>query len=140
VSEDQLLDKSMSDGDATEKRRRADSGGTFDDGQVAILNNNGVPASEQSPTPQNIQQAVANGQGVITNHDVSTLWGPGNTGFHAINVVGIQYDGNGNPINVITIDTGQRPPNNCPRIVPYNQYVNSIRPGQNMAVTNGKVW
>jgi uncharacterized Zn-binding protein involved in type VI secretion len=137
ISEDQLLDQSMANGDASNKRNRADSGGTTPSDRQNILANNGVPSSLQDQSMDNIMQAVAEKKGVITSHDAGTLWGTSDTGGHAINVIGVQYDENGNPINVITNDTGAGV---CNNVVPINQYQGSLRSGVKMNVTNNPIY
>jgi uncharacterized Zn-binding protein involved in type VI secretion/phosphoribosyl-AMP cyclohydrolase len=137
VSEDALLDQSMKHGDADDERRRADSGGTSPSERQSILARNGVATTQQTATMANIAQAVSEGRGVITSHDVKFLWGPGNSGGHAINVVGIQYDGNGNILNVITSDTGI---GNCNRPVPAAQFQSSLRSGRPANVTVNPIW
>lgn len=137
VGEDALLDSSIRNGDADSARRRFDSGGTSPDGRRNILASNGVPSTLQDPTMANITQAVAEGRGVITSHDVSVLWGPGNSGGHAVVVIGAQYDANGNLINVIINDTGRGICNNS---IPAPQYQNSLRPGREANVTSNPIW
>jgi hypothetical protein len=86
---------------------------------------------------RNIIQAVSEGRGVITSHDVSVLWGPGNSGGHAILVTGIEYDANGQPVAVIANDTGT---GQCGVRYPINTFQNSLRPGRNINVTNNPIW
>jgi hypothetical protein len=138
VSEDQLLNQSMNNGDADNERHRADSGGTSPDQRQNILANNGVPSTEQPATMANIQQAVAEKKGVISSHDAGRLWGnPNVSGGHAIVVTGIQYDANGNPVTVFTNDTGL---GQCQRGVPAGQFQASLRPGRPLNVTNNPIW
>jgi hypothetical protein len=137
MSEDALLNQSMSHGDADDERRRADSGGTSPAERQSILARNGVPSTQQNATMANITQAVAERRGVITSHDVSILWGPGNSGGHAINIVGLQYDAMGNLLNVITSDTGV---GQCNRSVPAGQFQRSLRSGRPANVTVNPVW
>ncbi|MBZ5729303.1 MAG: hypothetical protein LAP87_30550 [Acidobacteriia bacterium] len=91
----------MRNGDAESTRNRADSGGTDPGERKNILASNGVPSTLQNGSMANITQAVAEGRGVITSHDVAILWGPGNSGGHAVVVTGAQYDANGNLTNII---------------------------------------
>lgn len=137
VSEDALLNESMRHGDADEERKRFDSGGTHPDSRRNILARNGVPSSLQDGTMDNISQAVAERRGVITSHEVSVLWGPGQSGGHAIVVTGVEYDANGNLLNVIMNDTGL---GQCGRKIPAAQFQNSLRPGRPANVTNNPVW
>jgi hypothetical protein len=137
IGEDALLDQSTRNGDADSARRRFDSGGTSPSERQNILANNGVPSTLQPATMANITQAVAEGKGVITSHDVSVLWGPGNSGGHAVVVTGAQYDANGNLINVIINDTGQ---GICGNVIPAAQFQNSLRPGRDANVTTNPIW
>ena len=71
-----------------------------------------------------LRQAVSEGRGVITCHDVSILWNrPTETGLHAVNVTGIEYVG-GYPAYVIIADTGRS--GTCMVKVPFLQFLNSI--------------
>ena len=136
-SEDGLLDESMEEGDADEERSRTASGGTSPAGREGILERNGVRTTNVPGTMNNITQAVSEGRGVITSHEVSILWGNGQTGGHAINVIGLQYDANGNLLNVIMADTGL---GNCSRSIPAAQFQQSLRPGRDANVTDNPVW
>lgn len=137
VTEDQLLDQSLQNGDATNAPDRADAGGTSPAQRQAILAQNGVPSSLQPNTMENIMQAVAEKKGVITSHDAGTLWGTDQAGGHAIGVIGIVYDANGNPSEVITNDTGLGV---CHNTVPIGQYKASLRPGRDINVTNNPIY
>ncbi|WP_437606059.1 PAAR domain-containing protein [Sorangium sp. So ce834] len=139
VREDALLDEAMRNGDADQERRRFDSGGTSPAQRQSILARNGVPSTLQPNTMDNITQAVAERRGVITSHDVSVLWGPGNSGGHAVVVTGLEYDQNGNLINVVINDTG-RSSGNCQNRVPAAQFRNSLRPGRDINVTTNPIW
>ncbi len=137
ISEDALLNSAISNGDASKKRHRVDSGGTDPDDRQNILANNGVPSTLQDNSMANITQAVAERKGVITSHDVAILWGPGNSGGHAVVVTGAQYDQNGNLINVIINDTGQ---GICNSVIPAPQFQNSLRSGRDVNVTTNPIW
>jgi len=141
VSEQQLLNQSIANGDADNPSTPANAGGTSPGGRSNILANNGVPNHTEAATQQNILQAVAEGRGVVTSHDAGRLWGnPAfNGGGHAILVTGVQFDGNGNPINFITNDTGVAA-GNCGRAVPAAQFMGSLRPGRDANVTNTPVF
>ena len=84
-------------------------------------------------------QAVAEGRGVITPHDVAILWGPECSGGHAILVTGVEYGPDGNPVNVIVNDTGKNPPN-CSVPYPVDTFRNSLRPGRPINVTSNPIW
>jgi uncharacterized Zn-binding protein involved in type VI secretion len=141
VSEDNLLDSSMNSGYANRERRRADSGGTSPGERQAILAANGVPSTLQNASMANIAQAVAQRRGVVTSHDVSVLWGPANSGGHAIVVTGIRYDANGNPHTIITNDTGRPSADgNCGVEYPADVFANSLRSGRDVNVTTNPIW
>lgn len=137
MTEDALLDDAMNNGDAANERNRADSGGSSPDGRERVLDRNGVPSSRQTGSMDNIMQAVAEGRGVITSHDVSVLWGPGNAGGHAVMVTGVEYDASGNPTRVIYNDTGT---GQCATSVPAAQFQSSLRPGRDINVTDNPIF
>lgn len=140
VSEDDLLNDAMKHGDAEKERKRYDSGGTSPDQRQNLLDRHGVPSHLEDNSMQNIAQAVAEKRGVITSHEVQTLWPPvvnGQSGGHAIVVTGLEYDANGNLKNVIVNDTGL---GICGRSVPAGQFENSLRPGRPVNVTDKTVW
>lgn len=147
ITEDQLLDDAMNSGDADRVQTgkwpfrqtdRANSGGTGPDGRNNILNDHGVPAHTEAQGMTNISQAVAEGRGVITSHDAGILWGdPNVNGGHAIVTTGMEYDANGNLVNVIVNDTGT---GNCQQSIPAAQYENSLRPGRDINVTDNPIW
>ncbi|MFO0587856.1 MAG: PAAR domain-containing protein [Polyangiaceae bacterium] len=148
IGEDQLLNEAMNSGDAdrvttgkwpNRQTDMANSGGTGPDGRNNILNSHGVPAHTETQNMGNIQQAVAEGRGVITSHDAGILWGDPayNGGGHAIVTTGLEYDENGNLKNVIMNDTGL---GQCRRVIPASQFQNSLRPGRDINVTNNKIW
>jgi uncharacterized Zn-binding protein involved in type VI secretion len=137
ISEDQLLDQSIDNGDASSARNRADAGGTSPSQRQQILANNGVPSSLQANTMDNIMQAVAEKKGVITSHDVTLLWNNGQSGGHAIGVIGMVYDADGNPISVITNDTGL---GICHREVPIADFKGSLRSGRDINVTDNPIY
>ncbi|MEZ5401836.1 MAG: PAAR domain-containing protein [Bryobacteraceae bacterium] len=137
-SEDGLLDESIREGDAgSDKGARRGWGGTSPGDREDILERNGVPTTNRDASLANIQQAVAERRGVITSHEVAWLWANGQSGGHAINVIGVQYDQFGNAVNYITADTGL---GNCNRSVPAWQFGLSLRPGRDMNVTDSPIW
>ncbi|OQW91961.1 MAG: hypothetical protein BWK78_03100 [Thiotrichaceae bacterium IS1] len=114
------------------------SGGTNPADRNSILNNYGVPSTLQSNSMENIMQSVAEGKGVITSHDAVVLWGPkAPPGGHAITVIGVEYDANGNPINVIVNDTGT---GECGKKYPIATFQNSLRSGRDINVTTNPIW
>jgi uncharacterized Zn-binding protein involved in type VI secretion len=125
------------------------SGGTTSAQQASILAANGVPATQltgasSAASLTAMEGAVANGQGVIAgvwvgNLPASTGWtgfAPG-TGGHALLVTGVEYDANGNPVNVVVNDTGQ---GRCGVRIPYNQFQNALIPGFTPAATVNAIW
>lgn len=140
VSEEALLNSAISSGHANSSTVTSVRGGQSASDTAAVLTANGVPVTTQTQNMANIQQAVAEGRGVITGHDVSVLWGPGNTGGHAVTVTGIEYGPDGRPRTVIVNDTGRLPANgNCS--VRYNAttFENSLD-NDSLVVTNSRVW
>ncbi|MEZ5352924.1 MAG: PAAR domain-containing protein [Bryobacteraceae bacterium] len=136
-SEDDLMDEALAEDDATEERSRVASGGTSPGDRRSILRRNGVASTNRSATMTNITQAVAERRGVITSHEVKILWGGRQSGGHAINVIGLEYDSNGNLLNVLTSDTGL---GNCGRRVPAGQFERSLRSGRDANITDNPIW
>jgi len=108
-------------------------------GNAQLLTNNGVPstfipgepyvypgelAQSAAGNMQAIEQAVAGGQGVITSANSGALYGVAGGGNHAIQVTGIEYDENGNPVTVIINDTAN--PNGCGQPIPYNDFMDAM--------------
>jgi hypothetical protein len=140
INERALLDQSMNNGDATRKTTSTGpwwnrttttnypaSGGTLPDGQVNILQNNGVPAHTEVANMPNIASAVGAGRGVIVQIDAAPVWNaslpvgatPTAAGaWHAVLVTGVQYNSSGNIVSVTINDTGATPPANCQQTVP----------------------
>lgn len=137
VREDALLDEAMDGSNADRETQRADSGGTSPAQREAILAQHGVASNQQDATMANILNAVGSGRGVITSHDVSVLWGPGNSGGHAILVTGVEFDENGQPETFITNDTGT---GTCGARYPADVFMNSLRPGRPVNVTDDPIW
>lgn len=137
VSEDDLLDTAMDNGWADRGGTRDDSGGTTPEGMQSILGSHGVSSTLQPQTMENIQQAVAEGRGVITAHDAGALWNTTDEGGHAILVTGAQYDANGKLTALIINDTGT---GEGMHSVPADRYERSLLQGFDATVTNGKIW
>ncbi|MEZ6138324.1 MAG: PAAR domain-containing protein [Pirellulaceae bacterium] len=137
VDEDTLLDEAMDANDADREATRADSGGTSPASREDILARHGVDSSQQDATLENILNAVGTGRGVITSHDVSVLWGPGNSGGHAILVTGVEFDEHGQPETFITNDTGT---GTCGARYPADVFMASLRPGRPVNVTDEPIW
>ncbi|MBO0859039.1 MAG: PAAR domain-containing protein [Chloracidobacterium sp.] len=113
--------------------------GTKSGGSATILRSAGVPAHLEENNPQNIQNALSEGKGVVSSHDAGELWGdPQNVGDgHAVNTTGIVRDADGNVTHYITNDTGT---GEAARVVPAQQYERSLRPGNRLTVTDGPIW
>jgi uncharacterized Zn-binding protein involved in type VI secretion len=76
VEEKPLLASALFHRDAARGKTLKKSGATTANGIKKILARNHVQSTLQDQTMPNIAQAVAEGRGVITGHDVSVLWGP----------------------------------------------------------------
>jgi len=103
----------------------AANGGTTPEQQQTILANHGVPSSVVATTPENYGGAMSAGQGVIVNVDAARLWGPPTPAgsWHAINVVGVEYDDHGNRTAVYINDTGS---GECGRRVPVATFDSAV--------------
>jgi phosphoribosyl-AMP cyclohydrolase len=120
------------------------SGGTNPAGRAAILNQNNVPAHLEARNMANLEQSVMQGRGNIVTVDSSTLWSNGatapSTGDHVVNVIGLEYDDNGDVTHVIITDTGT---GNCQQRVPinvWNQATDPVIGSWQTVVTNNPLW
>lgn len=143
ISEERLYDETVDKGWTTGSKdpdKRVNGGGTGPEGRRKILENYGVESElhPQSDT-QGLFQRVADGHGVITAHDTGKLWNnPNYEGQgHAVSIVGIEYDGDGNPKNVIVSDTGK---GECASKVPADRFQKSLLPDTSANVTKDKVY
>jgi uncharacterized Zn-binding protein involved in type VI secretion len=102
------------------------------------LPNSQVPQTQNGQMSPEMQQAVANGQGVIAASDVDGLDGktPVDKG-HSVIVSGLQYDANGNLVAVNIVDTGT---GNCNRVVGAQTFANSLNKNAGANVTNKPVY
>ncbi|HVP00891.1 MAG TPA: PAAR domain-containing protein [Bryobacteraceae bacterium] len=116
-------------------------GGTTPAARQTILANNGVPSTVVPTSPDAVGMAMSRGQGVIVSIDAAPLWGPPTPpgSFHALNVVGVEYDDNGNRTAVYVNDTGT---GQCGQRVPANTFDQAVaaRGGSMLNVTNNPVW
>jgi uncharacterized Zn-binding protein involved in type VI secretion len=122
------------------------SGGTVPAGRQSIM---GAPpynvqTTQMPPTMSNLETAVAEGRGVSTDVWAGNMpnWAGQNlapgTGAHNILVTGVEYDDNGNPVNVIINDTGM---GQCGVKIPAAQFQAAmIGGGNNHVVTNSPMW
>lgn len=145
VGQEALLNQSMASGQANQVAGNPwASGATLPSQRVAILGANGVAAHQEAPTMGNMEAAVADGRGVSVDVWAGSMpnWAgqglaPG-TGGHNILVTGVEYDDNGNPVNVIINDTGV---GQCSQSIPYGQFQSALMGGgNNHVVTNNPIW
>jgi hypothetical protein len=111
-------------------------GGTPYAGLATVLNNGGVPAHTEPATAANVDQALANGQGVISTHDAGELWNdPAYAGGgHAVVTTGAIQDSNGNTVGYVINDTGS---GEAGRTLSSADYQNSQL--SDIVVTDGKI-
>ena len=139
ISEKDLLEDAMDHGNATREATLEESGGTGPDGRQAILDRHGVESTLEDATAADLQQALAEGKGVITSHDAGKLWNkPTYLGSgHAILVTGAEYDANGELKTVYFNDTGT---GECRNSLPAADFLGSLRSGRDMNVTKDPIW
>ena len=97
----------------------------------------------ESQDIDSIFAAVADGKGVITTHEAGRLWydNPMYLGDHAINVTGVEYDADGNPVTVFVNDTGEK--GSCGKPIPFKRCKDSLIVDDfriQSIVTEQKVW
>ncbi len=145
IGQEQLFNQALNNGWANNVPGNAfASGGTVPAGRQSIMAANGVQTTQMAPTMSNLETAVSQGRGVSVDVWAGSMpnWAgqglaPG-TGGHNILVTGVEYDANGNPINVIINDTGV---GQCGVSIPYAQFQNAlIGGGNNHVVTNNPIW
>lgn len=139
VVEDAMLDRAIQQGWAEQGVEDADTGGTSPQGRQQILADRGVASNLQEQTIANIEQAVAEGKGVITSHDAGVLWNdPRYAGSgHAIVTTGMKYDKDGKLESVFVNDTGL---GQSQMEIPAQQFINSLRPNRDINVTDKPIW
>lgn len=145
VTQEGLLNQAMASGNANSVPGNLyASGGTTPGSMVGILAANGVPAHQEAPNMANLEAGAQGGQGVVVSVWAGNMpnWaGQGlapNSGGHAVLVTGVQYDDNGNPINVIINDTGM---GQCGQVIPYAGFQGALIGGaNNHVVTNSPIW
>jgi uncharacterized Zn-binding protein involved in type VI secretion len=138
VDENTLLNEAIASNDAAASTNPNERGGTNPQTRTNILSRRGVSSHRETQTMGNIVGAVAAGQGVITSHDAGRLWNDAryNGGGHAILVTGMEYDANGNLVNVLVNDTGN---GRCLNSVPAAQFQNSLDLNFDANVTDNPV-
>ena len=118
-------------------------GGTTVDGRHDLLNEYGVKVENEWQTVDGVAQAVAEGKGVITMHNVDFLWdgdrekSARRSGSHAINVTGVAYNPDGSIKGFYTADTGL---GDCCRFVPVGYFEESTPLLGRMTVTSQRIW
>ncbi len=132
-SEDQMEQIAVNPNDSGYRQ----NSGTPPGGEETILENGGVPAHMEAGTTANVDQALANNQGVITGHNAADLWGdPSANGGHDVFTTGAIQDSNGNTLGYVINDTGT---GEVGRTVPADQFANSMDGGP-IAVTDNPIW
>ena len=112
-----------------------------------ILDANGVPASNIPNTPESIQGALDQGQGVVSAHNAEDLW-PGDPNFvddpnnpisggHAVHTIDTVRDVDGNVTGYVINDTGT---GTAGRVVPADQYEGSLINGAPATATNDPIY
>lgn len=137
ISENDLLNQAMNNGNAEKLPKLADSGGTSPEQRKNILKDNGVSSRLEPQSLKGMEKAVGEGKGVIASVDVAKLWGPPNSGGHAVVVTGVVKDADGNITEVIINDTGT---GECGKHYPADKFEKALRPGRDMNVTKKPVW
>lgn len=137
VGEDALLNEAVAHGEAANSSDQTKLGGSRATSRQALMARHFVPSSLQPNTLASIEQAVAERKGVISTHEVSVLWGPSQTGGHAVVVTGLAYNPDGTLQNVIINDTGT---GQGARAVPAQQFEESLLYGDNANVTDAPIW
>jgi hypothetical protein len=137
LSEDGLLNDAVEHNEANNSTDPTKLGGTTARKLQSLLDRHFVPSSLQPNTLSAITQAVAEGKGVISEHEVSVLWGPSQTGGHAVVVTGLEYNADGSLQNVVINDTGT---GQGSRAVPADQFEHSLLYGADANVTDAPIW
>jgi hypothetical protein len=71
-----------------------------------VLQAEGVKAKNMPNKPDKIQEALAEGKGVVSAHHAGKLWGNKAQGGHAVHVTGVVKDANGKVTHYVINDTG----------------------------------
>jgi hypothetical protein len=138
ATEDEVLTEAIKAGTARNHPGGHDHGASGGDGTAKVLEANGIPAETAPQSSEAIQQAAAEGKGVIIHiHPyhfgdyVDDEW------HHWVTVTGVEYDANGNVSAVIVNDTGLGV---CGLHLTPAQFHKDLVPGASMVVTKGRVW
>ncbi len=144
LGEMEVLDDAIAHGEAGASPVPSQHGSSSLDGNRDTMARNGVPAQvvpggQNDDTVGRIAQAIAEGRGVITEHDAGRLWNDSTSGGHAITVVGVAFDENGRPAAIIANDTG-RADRNCLVRYPVDRFERSLKPNGRMVITDEPIW
>lgn len=105
-SEKERLAKEATSGSTDEgKKLYPDAGGTHKADQQRLLQEHGVEADFRPNRIDDLATDVAAGKGVIIAAQAGLLWDTQNDGNHAVVVTGIEYDQDGNILNVVYNDS-----------------------------------
>jgi uncharacterized Zn-binding protein involved in type VI secretion len=137
ISETAMLNDVIANGEAGASVERRHHGGSTTEENVRTLTRHGVTAQAREMTFQQILYAVAEGRGVITNHRVEILWGPGEQGRHAVLVTDVNYDSEGRLQSVVINDTGW---GECSMRVRPDVFERSLVAGGTTVVTDRPIW
>lgn len=133
LSEDELLEQAVLNDMASLDPDTL--GGTSIESIASVLDENGVDTAMSPGEWENVLQAVCDGWGVITAHEVSDLYESVDDGRHALRVIGIKFDETGAAKTVFTNDTGVAS-GNCGRSVPAGQFASSLVKDHSMVLIN----
>jgi hypothetical protein len=118
-----------------------DSGGSNPEERAAGLTELGLPSELSESTPETIQDAVETGKGAIVAVWADTLWAKDGKviqdGAHAITVIGLIRDEEGNIESYVINDTGK---GWCGKRIPKEHFENSLRKGRPMVQTRSAIW
>jgi uncharacterized Zn-binding protein involved in type VI secretion len=142
LTQEQLLDQAISSGIAgSDPNSLFNSGGTSQAGLQQLWQDNNVAGHLEPSSLENLETAVAQGQGVAVELDADTLWSngltPQNMHNHVVTATGVRYDENGNVTHVIINDTGQ---GTCSQAVPIDVWNSSTNAGWQNVVTDDPIW
>ncbi len=114
------------------------TGGTPIGGEEVILENGGVPAHMGPGNTTTVDNALSNGQGVVSGHDAGALWNdPNYAGSgHAVHTTGAIQNESGETLGYTINDTGT---DQAGRVLNHDDYANSMD-GGNIAVTDDPIW
>ncbi len=136
------LNKGFNVDDSSEEGRvrRNETGGTTTDDRQKLLAKNGVPSTQvnQKTNLKEIQDAIAEGRGVITANEAGTLYGPKSKlqGGHIVMPTGVVKNAKGDVVGYMINDTGK---GDCGVLIPAKQFEDSLQ-NANANVTTKPIW